>query len=72
MAQADWDEVTILRKKQPKASQLRSQQVTVHVICVIVFCSCVLTVLSQVGLIKITACKGGTNLRVQSLIGLTH
>ena len=39
MAQADWDEVTILRKKQPKASQLRSQQVTVHVICVIVFCS---------------------------------
>lgn len=27
MAQADWDEVTYIRKKQPKASQLRSQQV---------------------------------------------
>ncbi|XP_048775724.1 endothelial differentiation-related factor 1-like [Ostrea edulis] len=26
MAQADWDEVTYIRKKQPKSSQLRSQQ----------------------------------------------
>lgn len=26
MAEADWDEVTYIRKKQPKASQLRSQQ----------------------------------------------
>ncbi|XP_062589980.1 endothelial differentiation-related factor 1 homolog [Saccostrea cucullata] len=26
MATADWDEVTYIRKKQPKASQLRSQQ----------------------------------------------
>lgn len=28
MATADWDEVTYIRKKQPKASQLRSQQVS--------------------------------------------
>lgn len=34
MAQADWDEVTYIRKKQPKSSQLRSQQVIVyHLLC---------------------------------------
>lgn len=32
MATADWDEVTYIRKKQPKASQLRSQQVS-HPYC---------------------------------------